>query len=126
VLDKQVQELQLRGMGVDRAKLQEIEDHAVQIGHLLDCGFLAVGALFIVFAFIIKQYPVPITIISLVLYLACAGVMAYLNPATLAAGAVVKIIIIVALAKSIQSARAYEAERRSDAMNTDLAGGFSR
>ena len=62
LLDQQVREVQSKGMVVDPVKLQNLEDRAVHIGWLMDSGFSTVGALFIVFGFIIKKYPVPITI----------------------------------------------------------------
>jgi predicted RND superfamily exporter protein len=55
---------------------------------------------------------VPITIISLVLYLGATAIFAYLAPETIAAGIIIKVIIIIGLAKAIQAAIAYENDRR--------------
>jgi hypothetical protein len=49
-----------------------------------------------------------------VLYLLAAVAMALIDPTALAMGAIVRIIIVVALAKSIQSAYAYERELRAE------------
>ncbi len=59
---------------------------------------------------LVKTYPVPATVLGLVLYVGCAAVFGYLDPTTLAMGWLVKIIIVVALAKAIQSAVAYQRE----------------
>jgi predicted RND superfamily exporter protein len=101
------------GTVVDQAKRQELEDAAVRAGNLVAAGALALGVLFVVFGIIINHFPVPVTVLSLVLYIGAAAVFGILEPTTLAQGLVIKIIVIVALAKAIQSAIAYEKERRA-------------
>ena len=75
-------------------------------------GALALGVAFVVFGIIVKLFPVPITILSLVLYILSALVFAALNPMSLLAGLLMKVIIIVALSKAIKAAFEYEREKR--------------
>ena len=114
LVDVQKAKAQARGMQfiVDQAKLDRARDSALRVGYLIGYTVIALGALFILFGLIVKRYPLPITIISLVLYLGATAVFAYLLPETLYAGFIIKIIVIVALAKAVQSAIAYESERR--------------
>lgn len=64
-----------------------------------------------IFGIIIKRFPVPVTITSLVLYIGAIAVSGLYDPATLAQGVIIKIIVIIALAKAIQTAIAYEKDR---------------
>jgi hypothetical protein len=66
------------------------------------------GAVFVVLGLMIKAYPVPITITSLVLYVVANLAFALLNPLALLQGLLIKIIIVVALAKAVQAALAYQ------------------
>ncbi len=76
---------------------------------------MAVGITYILFGVYVYRFPVPITISALIIYLALQAVQAALEPESLAKGFIIKILIIVALAKSIQAAIAYEAERKREA-----------
>ena len=113
-IDKQVQEGRRKGLVFDQKKLADIQAHAVTLTKLINGGAVALGVLFIVFGLIVDKYPVPITITGLVLYVGAAAVFGLISPETLVQGIVIKIIIIAALAKSIQSALAYEREKASE------------
>jgi hypothetical protein len=80
--------------------------------------FILVGALFIVFGALIYRFPVPITITSLVVYILVTlidvALAALTDPARMTAGIIWKFIFIAALISSIQSAVAYERERRAE------------
>lgn len=92
---------------------QQVEEIAVRVAYLVSGVTAVLGVIFLVFGFLVKAFPVPITITSLVLYVGAAVVFAALNPQSLAVVAVViKIIIIVALAKAVQSALVYQREKR--------------
>lgn len=95
--------------GMKPANPQFVEA-AVLIGYVINGAFCLMGALFVLFGFLVKLYPVPITIISLVLYILGALVSVVLNPASLVVGIVVKVIIIIAFVKAIQTAIAYQRE----------------
>lgn len=98
------------------AQIQELEDHVVRVGAAIYGAVIFLGILFVVFGLTVKFYPVPITIISLILYVGAAAIFAVLNPTSLAQGAIIKVIIIIGLAKAIQSAVAFERERRQTAL----------
>jgi hypothetical protein len=114
-VDRELAKQGLSRIMADQVKLKELEDNAVVIPMLITGSAVLLGVLFVVFGLIVKRYPVPITITSLVLYVAATLLFGVLNPPSLAAGAVIKIVIIVALAKAIQSALAYEREAREQA-----------
>jgi hypothetical protein len=80
------------------------------------------GLLFVVFGVIIKRFPVPITITSLVLYVLAMAAFGYLDPATLAQGFIVKIIIIYALFQAIKAARAFQAHEQKPKVAEELLG----
>ena len=116
------QEIQKRGgpgaVQIDRAVLQQEEDNVFLLGSAIDGAFILVGILFLIFGAIIYRFPVPVTITSLILYvLTTVAGMVLLSlsdePAAAGRGIIVRILIIIALAKSIQSALAYERERRA-------------
>jgi hypothetical protein len=92
---------------VDQSKV----DMVVRMVIIINVVMCLVGALFIVFGIIVKMYPVPITIASLVIYVLAALVFAVLEPESLLRGIIIKIIIVVALISSIKAAIAYERER---------------
>ncbi len=68
----------------------------------------------------IKQYPVPISITSLVLYLGATVVMGVLNWQTLLQGIIIKVIVIVVLVKAVQAAIAYQ-----KALDAEAQSGFA-
>jgi len=105
-------EIRKRGGGVvDPVKKEQI----IQAVRVAAAVLIAVGALYIVFALIVHQYPVPVTVIALVIYVGAAIVFAVLDPETLAQGLIIKIIIIVALVKAVQTAIVYQRERDAEA-----------
>jgi hypothetical protein len=112
---------------ISQAQLQQAIDQDVMIVHVINGGFLVVGVLFIVFGLIVKKYPLPVTITSLVLYiLVSVGAIGVnilenmnkdpeaKNPGAPFQGIVIRILIIIALAKAIQAAAAYERESRQE------------
>jgi hypothetical protein len=65
-----------------------------------------VGVVFIVLALLVTRYPVVITILGLLLYLAMIGLAAFFDPSQLVRGLLIKILIIVSLVRAISAARA--------------------
>ena len=112
-IEKEVQKLLQQGMVADPAQVKELEDASVRTVRLLRGGLVALGALFIVFGVVVKRFPVPITVVSLVLYVGTAAVFAVLDPSSVAKGLVMKVIVVVLLAKSIQTAIAYQREQQA-------------
>ncbi len=109
------------GQAGDPAQVEEFKQAATIAGYLLYGGPVLLGLLFVIFGLIIKKYPVPITITSLVLYILANLVFAILNPLSIVSGIIIKVIIVVGLFRAIKAARSYEAESRMG----DLAGGAS-
>jgi hypothetical protein len=89
-------------------------DAAVRLVVVLSVVLCVLGVVFILFGIIVKMYPVPITIISLVLYVGAALVLAVFDPESILRGLIIKILIVVALASSIRAAIAYEKERGAE------------
>ena len=102
MLQAEVDKLRNQGMVIDQER--------VQFNYLLIGGALAVGVLFVIFGFLVKAYPVPITITALVLYVGATIIFGIISPETLAAGAIIKIIIVVAMIKAIQAGIEYNKE----------------
>jgi hypothetical protein len=99
---------------VDPAVLKQAEETALRINYLVNGGFILLGILFIVFGFIIYQYPVPVTVTSLVLFIGANLGVALLEPESLARGIIVKVIFVVALVKAVQAAVADRRERTEE------------
>ena len=78
-------------------------------------GAMALGAVFIFLGVIIKKFPLPITILSLVLYLAGTAVFAVLNWTTLLSGIIFKVFVVIALVRAIKAAKAYQDEVADEA-----------
>jgi hypothetical protein len=110
-INQEVAKLHQQGMTENPAEVAKIRDNAVALTRLINGVGVLLGAIFVACGITVRKYPVPITILSLVLYIGAAAVFGYINPASLLSGLIMKIIIIVALAKSVQSAIAYEREK---------------
>jgi hypothetical protein len=110
-------QLQARGgrAAADPVQLRQIEEGLVILGYCLQAIPVALGLLFIGFGLIVNRFPVPITIISLVLFVSFILLTAVLDPTTLIQGIVLKIIFIAGIFKAIQAAFAYEREKREQA-----------
>jgi len=117
-------QLQKQGQGFrgDPAEMQKWEDQVTRGATVIYGGVIFLGILYVIFGAIIRMFPVPITIISLVLYVGATAVFAVLNPENLARGIIIRLIVIVFLAKAIQSAIAFERERRQAAPLTAEPG----
>ncbi|MEZ6123436.1 MAG: hypothetical protein R3C49_09710 [Planctomycetaceae bacterium] len=98
---------EVRNAGVQAAD----HDRIVGIVRMIYGAAIALGTVFIISGALIKKYPVPLTILSLVLYVGATAGFAFLDPTTLVHGIIFKVIIVVALAKSVQTAMAYQRDR---------------
>jgi hypothetical protein len=97
-----------------RQGINQIPPHIESLLFLSQCitaMFIALGAVFVTLGIFVKAHPVPCTIAGLVLYLVGFAISVAMSPETIAQGIILKVIIVVALAKAIGSARAYEAEK---------------
>jgi hypothetical protein len=113
-------DVELKKMGltrdmVDQAELQKQEKIMVAAGWVIIGGVFVLAALYIVFALLVKSYPVPITVIGLVLYIVFDLALAALNPEKagqiLFGGILIKAIVIFGLIGGIKAAIAYEKEK---------------
>jgi hypothetical protein len=112
IVDKAVKdEFQNRRIVPTPAQVQEATNQIMKLVYLIDGGLIGLGVLFIIFGFMVKQYPVPITVISLVLFVGMIAIMAVINPATLVSGWWIKLIVVIGLVKALQSAIAYQREQ---------------
>jgi hypothetical protein len=102
-------ELQQNGQALDQAQLAIATSVALAIQGM----FAFLGIVFIVCGLLVKRFPVPCTLIPLVLYVLSALATAAFDPTTLARGLIVKIVIVVALFKAVQAAFAYQKEMQT-------------
>lgn len=99
----------IRKEGVDPRQVdQKFIDQAVTMTKVINGAGAAIGLTFIIMGIIIYSFPVPITILSLVLYCGSIAIFGMIDPMTLARGFIIKIFVIVALSKSIGTAFEYQ------------------
>jgi hypothetical protein len=103
---------ELAKAGAGAAVQPGLKETVLALVRLIYGGTALLGMAFVVCGLLVTKFPVPATLIALVLYLGGAAVFALLNPAALASGLIIKIIIIVALVKAVQAAFAYQKETR--------------
>lgn len=108
VIQQQIKDVRARGLLEDQASVAELRHRVTLFCQILYGSTVALGVIFIVLGVMVYAYPVPVTILGLVLYIGAAAVFGFLNPATLVEGVILKIIVIVALVKSLQAAIAYQ------------------
>jgi hypothetical protein len=109
-LDKQIAKLP-PGMMVDPAKLAEIKRQAVHSTQLVSMAGVVLGVVFVVCGALVETYPVPMTITALSLYLGGTAIFAMINPASLGAGIIMKIFVVIGLFKAVQAAIAYQKDQ---------------
>ncbi len=105
----------IRAEQIDPAEVAEVRHDVTVFCYMVYGGLALLGILFLVFALVIKSYPVPITITSLVLYLLANVGIGFLNPEAIASGIFLKIIFVIGLFRAIKAARAYERDTESAA-----------
>ena len=111
-VDEEIRELREQGHDVPR----ELRDQVIRTNRLLNSIPLAAGITFVVFGLAVYAKPVPITIASVIIYVGCNALFIFLEPSTITRGIILKIIIVVALVRAVQTAIAFEQERRRGSM----------
>jgi hypothetical protein len=101
---------------VDPVKLAGVKAQAVRTTHLITFGGIFLGAIFVGCGVLVERHPVPITVAALALYLGGNAIFAVINPASLGAGMIMKIFIVIALFKAVQAAIAYQKELATTAV----------
>jgi hypothetical protein len=114
-----VKQHEAQGHVVDRAKLEA----PLRIIQLINGGFVALGIAFIGLGLAINRYPVPTTVLALVLFLGGIAISAIVDPATIAQAGLFKILATVGLAEAIRFAVSYRRlELRQNAQRMAKAG----
>jgi uncharacterized membrane protein len=111
-LPNEIEQAIRQAPGANPADIEEFKKTTTMFGYLIYGGTVGLGLLFVIFGLIVNKYPLPITIISLVLYILANVFFMVLNPASITGGIVIKAIIVLALFRAIKAARAYNAETR--------------
>jgi hypothetical protein len=85
----------------------------VVINYAICIGFALLGVVYLVLGFLTPRYPVMCTVTGLVLYIVGYLVSGMIDPRQLAAGIIIKVIIVVFLFKAVQAALAAEREKQA-------------
>lgn len=112
-IDEEIQkEIRAQGPGavVNKAKVDEFKDTALRTIRIVDSVGVGLGIVFVALGAFVYQAPVLTTVLGLVLYVGAALIFGLMNPQSIAQGVVIKVLIIVGLAKAVQSALAYQKE----------------
>ena len=107
-IQQQIQDVRARRLVEEQASVAEFRHRVSLFCHIIYGSALALGVIFVILGIMVYAYPVPITILALVLYIGAAAVFGFINPATLWQGVILKIIVIVILVKSVRAAIAYQ------------------
>lgn len=113
-LDKEIQKAKAQHMVVDQAKVKEVEALMMRYGYLGSVVGIGLGVVFVILGLIVKQYPVPATLLGLVLYIGTIIILALTDLQTISQGIILKVIFIACLLKALQAAIAYEKERAKE------------
>lgn len=123
--EKMVIDAVQKEVGQQNMGLPEVQDHIKQatlMAQVIQGGFVCVGVLFLILAALIYKAPVVCTTMGLVLVLVAWAVPVALTAIGgdleeagrfLVNGIIIKIIIILALVRAIQSAVAYQNEQKT-------------
>jgi hypothetical protein len=108
--------------GIPAARIPELKEFVMPTMYAITVGYILLAITYVVFGFLVQKYPVPITISALVIFVALMLIIAAIGGAkTLFSGIILKVVIIIGLAKAIQSAIAYQQELTSTREDTMLA-----
>jgi hypothetical protein len=100
-----------RGAAVEQAERQKVEDALVRTYMVFSAIMIGIGVVYILLAFLVQAFPVPITIIALVLYVGTQAVLAAKSPILLLNWFYLKIAMIIALIQAVITAVAYQKEQ---------------
>lgn len=107
-IDKQVKQARAQQLQVDPQQVELVRASILRLTYLIQGGAALLGVVFIVLGFLVKPYPVPATMLGLILYLAATAIFGYIEPMTLAQGLIFKFIIVVSLFASVKAAIGYQ------------------
>jgi hypothetical protein len=112
-IQNEITKVHAQGLQVDQEAVTKLRSRAIHISQLISGSAVALGVVFIALGVLVKKFPVPCTIIGLVLYLGATAIYGYIAPETLIHGWLWKIITIVVLIKSVQAAVSYQQNQKS-------------
>lgn len=108
VVQKEIQAVRAKGMAEAPAAVEK-ERHRITLFCQIFYGSAVVlGVVFLLLGVFAQAYPVPATVLALVLYIGRSAIFGYINHEYLLRGGIFQIIVIVALLKSVQAAIAYQ------------------
>jgi energy-coupling factor transporter transmembrane protein EcfT len=110
--DKQAEEA-AKQEGIPPWQIAEYKDAVKQGFYVVTGVFAALSILYFVLGALAKRHPVGVSITGLVVFLAWWAIMAALDRRNIYMGLLIKIIVIVGLAKAIQAAIAYRREQEA-------------
>ena len=116
-IDTELADLRRQNVAINDAKVAEFREGAVRSTIVANGIGVVLGVVFFTCGMLVYKYPVPTTILSLVLYIGAAAAYGVFDPSTLARGWIIKILIVIALFKAVQAAIAYEREEKSRGMS---------
>ena len=108
---EEVKVAERQGMAIDFEEVAKIEAEQIQTARLASGALLGLGVVFIFLGTMVYKIPVIATVTGLVLYVGLQTVSGVLSPETIGKGLLIKIIVVVCLAKAVQAAVAYQKER---------------
>jgi len=106
------------GMVLDPARLEQEKQTFIRTNQLNAGGFIALGAALIVLGIAVYQIPVAATVLGLILYIGGSIITVAMtgDASMLWRGILIRILIIIGLFKAVQSAIAYEREKKAGAV----------
>ncbi|QEL15147.1 hypothetical protein [Limnoglobus roseus] len=126
-IDREVRDLQSKGMVIDQEKLQPLRESAIRAAELASFLAAGVGMILILLGFLIYRAPVACTVTGFVLYLgywfAAIAIAVSSNDRAedvgkafgqaICSGLLVRVIIIFCFVKAIRAAVAYQNEAKA-------------
>jgi hypothetical protein len=117
VIQQQTQQALKQGKIMNAAEIAEATHKAAFVERIIWGGAGSLGVVFIFLGLFVKKYPVPMTVLSLLLYLISTAIFGILDPMSLMEVLFFKIFAVAALIKSIHAAIAYQ--RAESVLGTD-------
>jgi hypothetical protein len=118
-VQQQVQHALQRGKIMGKEEIAQATERAKNIERIIWGVAGAMGGVFVFFGLMVKRYPVPITVSSLLLYLLTTAVFGIIEPLSLMEVLFFKIFAVFALMRSVQAAFAYQRMESSTSPDAD-------
>jgi hypothetical protein len=118
-VQQQVQQALRRGKVLNKEEIAQAAQRAKYIERIIWGVAGILGGVFVFFGLMVKQYPVPITVLSLLLYLLATAIFGIIEPLSLMEVLFFKIFAVFALIRSVQAAIAYKRVESSTSPDAD-------